>query len=71
MEDYLKRVIDEQKELEIKLKKLEDFTLSEKFKELDPFEQKLLEKQYSDMYLYNWDLRARLEFHGHKIGEGI
>jgi len=61
MEDYLKRVIDEQKELQIKLDKLIDFLLkAECNPQIDRAEKDRLKYQLSSMDCYNEALLRRI-----------
>lgn len=53
--------VDEQVQLEEKLKKLNDFNQSEKINEIDPMQKSLLLVQAGAMYTYNECLKARLE----------
>ena len=61
MEDFKTRLIEEQSLLEEKLNKLNSFTQSDKFDEIDQRQQSLLVIQAGAMYTYNECLKARLE----------
>lgn len=60
MDDFKTRLIEEQKQLEEKLDKLNDFNDSEKLKTIDPVQQSLLRIQAGAMYTYNECLKERL-----------
>jgi len=58
MEDYQKRVVDEQAELAKKLTALNEFICSESYKSLSVFQQRLLFYQAKAMGMYSeilWD----------------
>ena len=61
MEDFKTRLIEEQSLLEEKLNKLNSFTQSDKFDEIDQRQQSLLIIQAGAMYTYNECLKARIE----------
>ena len=61
MEDFKTRLIEEQTLLEEKLNKLNSFTQSDKFDEIDQRQQSLLIIQAGAMYTYNECLKARIE----------
>ena len=63
MKDYLKRLIDEHKDLNEKISKLYDFLNSEKFIELSEEEQVLLDAQYHAMQTYGFIIAERLKIH--------
>lgn len=63
MKDYLKRLVDEHKELNEKISKLYDFLNSEKFIELSEEEQVLLDAQYHAMQTYGFVIAERLKIH--------
>ncbi len=60
MEDYVKRVFEERRELDSKLLKLTEFVDTNKFKELSEINQKLLIEQESIMADYSKVLSERL-----------
>lgn len=60
MEDFKKRLIEEQVQLEDKLTKLNAFLGSEKSKCVDPVQRSLLIIQAGAMYTYNECLKERL-----------
>lgn len=60
MEDFKTRLVQEQKELEEKLDKLNTFNESDKFQELEYAQRTLLIIQASAMYTYNECLKARI-----------
>ena len=61
MEDYQKRVIQEQKELEDKIYKLQEFIISDKFDNIkDKDEKNRLIKQSDIMMKYNKILNERI-----------
>ena len=59
MNDFKSRLIEEQAQLEEKLKKLNDFIQNEKV--IDPVQKSLLLVQAGAMHTYNECLKARLE----------
>ena len=61
MDDFKTRLIDEQKQLEEKLNKLNTFNQSEKVITIDPVQKDLLIIQAGAMYTYNECLKARIE----------
>ena len=61
MSDFKERLVIEQKELEEKLTKLNDFNSSDKADGIDPEQKSLLLIQAGAMYTYNEILKARLE----------
>ena len=61
MEDFKTRLKTEQKELESKLDKLDNFILSDKFKGVDDVQRALLQVQATAMNSYNQCLKERLE----------
>lgn len=60
MEDFKKRLIEEQVQLEDKLTKLNAFNESEKSKGIDPVQRSLLIIQAGAMYTYNECLKERI-----------
>lgn len=60
MEDFKTRLVQEQKELEEKLDKLNTFNESDKFQELEYIQRSLLIIQAGAMYTYNECLKARI-----------
>lgn len=60
MEDFKTRLVQEQKELEEKLAKLNTFNESDKFQELEYAQRTLLIIQAGAMYTYNECLKARI-----------
>ena len=60
MEDFKTRLVQEQKELEEKLNKLNTFNESDKFQELEYAQRTLLIIQAGAMYTYNECLKARI-----------
>ena len=60
MEDFKTRLVQEQKELEEKLDKLNTFNESDKFQELEYIQRALLIIQAGAMYTYNECLKARI-----------
>lgn len=60
MEDFKTRLVQEQKELEEKLDKLNTFNESGKFQELEYAQRTLLIIQAGAMYTYNECLKARI-----------
>tara|TARA_R110000796_G_scaffold59371_1_gene136820 strand:+ start:24478 stop:24675 length:198 start_codon:yes stop_codon:yes gene_type:complete len=61
MEDYQKRVVQEGEELKTKMEALGKFILTEKFDELDAYDQDLLKTQLRAMIQYLNVLTARIE----------
>ena len=61
MNDFKSRLIEEQAQLEEKLKKLNDFIQNEKVNAIDPVQKSLLLVQAGAMYTYNECLKAKLE----------
>jgi hypothetical protein len=61
MSDFKECLIEEQKQLEEKLAKLDDFLLSEKVKKIDDVQKALLQVQATAMNTYNQCLKERLE----------
>ena len=61
MNDFESRLIEEQAQLEEKLKKLNDFIQNEKVNAIDPVQKSLLLVQAGAMHTYNECLKARLE----------
>lgn len=61
MEDFKSRLIEEQRQLEEKLDKLDDFILSDKFADIDDVHRALLSVQATAMNAYNQCLRERIE----------
>ena len=61
MEDFKTRLVQEQKELEEKLDKLNTFNESDKFQKLEYTQRSLLIIQAGAMYTYNECLKARIE----------
>ena len=61
MDDFKSRLIEEQAQLEEKLKKLNDFIQNEKVNAIDPVQKSLLLVQAGAMHTYNECLKARLE----------
>ena len=61
MSDFKSRLIEEQAQLEEKLKKLNDFIQNEKVNAIDPVQKSLLLVQAGAMHTYNECLKARLE----------
>lgn len=62
MEAYQRRVVEEKAELDSKIKKLDEFILTESFEELDMDEQDLLERQLSIMQDYSEILADRIRY---------
>lgn len=60
MSDFKTRLVEEQKQLEEKLTKLNDFNDSEKANEIDPVQKDLLIIQAGAMYTYNECLKVRI-----------
>jgi len=60
MSDFKSRLIDEQKQLESKLNKLNDFNQSDALEKVDPDQKDLLFIQAGAMYTYNECLKARI-----------
>lgn len=60
MDDFYKRLVEEQVQLEEKLHKINAFNDSEKAKEIDPVQKSLLLIQAGAMYTYNECLKARI-----------
>ena len=60
MEDFKTRLVQEQKELEEKLGKLNTFNESDKFQKLEYTQRSLLIIQAGAMYTYNECLKARI-----------
>lgn len=61
MEDWKKRVIEEEKELNEKIVKLSNFGNTDTFKNLDITDKFLLERQYQVMKDYDSILKSRIE----------
>jgi hypothetical protein len=61
MNDFKSRLIEEQAQLEEKLKRLNDFIQNEKVNAIDPVQKSLLLVQAGAMHTYNECLKARLE----------
>ncbi len=61
MEDYQLRVIEEEKQLKIKIGKLCNFIESDSFNKLDPTDCFLLRRQYEIMNDYDRVLKSRIE----------
>ncbi len=61
MEDYQLRVIEEEKQLKIKMDKLSSFIKSDDFNKLDLADCCLLRKQYGIMSDYDNILQQRIE----------
>jgi len=61
MENFKTRLIDEQKQLEEKLDKLDAFLISEKINEIDDIQKALLQVQAVAMNTYNQCLKERIE----------
>ena len=61
MSDFKSRLIDEQKELEEKLNKLEGFLMSEKVSGVEDTQKALLKVQATAMNTYNQCLLERIE----------
>jgi len=61
MNDFKTRLVEEQKQLEEKLDKLDGFIASEKFNEIDDTQKALLKVQATSMNTYNQCLKERLE----------
>ena len=59
-DDFKSRLIEEQKQLEEKLNKLNDFNQSDKVNDIDPVQKDLLLVQAGAMYAYNEVLKARI-----------
>ena len=64
MEDYLQRMLDEQKELKERVAKMQMFIDSYKFRSLTQDNQKLLRKQLSYMMGYLNTLTERIVLNG-------
>lgn len=60
MTDYQQRVIDEKRELDLKLSKLVDFLSSKIFKDLPKEDKKLLKSQTAEMKKYSEILDKRI-----------
>ena len=60
MEDFKTRLVQEQKELEEKLDKLNTFNEGDKFQKLEYTQRSLLIIQAGAMYTYNECLKARI-----------
>ena len=60
-DNFKTRLLKEEKQARERLEKLQPFILSEKFKELDPVEARLLLIQFPAMSTYHQVLVARLE----------
>ena len=60
MKEYQERVITEQKELSEKADKLNNFTATDQFKQLDDLNQSLMLEQLEIMSNYNRVLNARI-----------
>ena len=60
MDEFKKRLISEQAQLQEKLEKLNAFNESEKANQIDPVQKDLLLVQAGAMYTYNEVLKARL-----------
>lgn len=60
MEPYQERVVEEKKELDVKLRALDDFLESETFDGLDNAQQYLLRKQSQHMESYSHVLGERI-----------
>lgn len=63
MEDFVKRIIDEKKELEVKIKKLETFFITQTFGDLFVEEQDLLILQFHIMKSYFMVLQQRIDYY--------
>jgi hypothetical protein len=61
MSDFKSRLIDEQKELEEKLNKLDGFLMSEKVSGVEDTQKALLKVQATAMNTYNQCLLERIE----------
>lgn len=61
MEDYQLRVIEEEKQLKIKIGKLCNFIESDSFSKLNPIDCFLLRRQYEIMNDYDCVLKSRIE----------
>lgn len=61
LQPHQQRVIDEQKELQARLEKLDVFIDGEVFKTLDTIDQRLLNNQREHMANYNETLFERIE----------
>lgn len=59
-DDFKSRLIEEQKQLEEKLNKLNDFNQSDKVNDIDPVQKDLLLVQAGAMYTYNEVLKVRI-----------
>lgn len=59
-DDFKSRLIEEQKQLEEKLNKLNDFNQSDKVNDIDPVQKDLLLVQAGAMYAYNEVLKVRI-----------
>ena len=64
MQDFQKRVVDEQSELESKIAKLESFCSSETFLKLTDEQKNMLVIQLSTMRTYDLVLRIRIASSG-------
>jgi hypothetical protein len=62
MKDYQQRVVDEKKELDEKINKLEQFITSEKINSVDPNEAFRLKTQLVTMINYSEILGERIKF---------
>lgn len=60
MEQFIQRLNDEKQQLDEKIEKLEAFTQSEKFQEVEPVQMSLLNIQLSSMRTYSQCLVERI-----------
>lgn len=61
MSDFKTRLVDEQKQLEEKLDKLDEFLMSDKVNDIDDVQKALLHVQATAMNTYNQCLKERIE----------
>ncbi len=59
-ETFIDRLMNEEKELDIRLGKLRDFVTSPNFKEINPLQQNLVSAQFTAMGTYLQILRMRI-----------
>lgn len=63
MKDYLKRLIDEHKDLNEKTQKLFKFIHSKEFTKVDEEERTLLDVQFNAMQTYGFIIAERIKHH--------
>lgn len=61
MSDFKTRLIDEQAQLEKRIKKLDNFLMSAKIEKIDDIQKALLRVQLTAMITYNQCLTERIE----------